>query len=298
MPPSAVTNAEWRAAALQMWSAALTLDGHPTLLDSVVAEAAEYFGLTRCEVRFRMEHGTRLLAEEWEGMRLRPDSEEDLIRFYNENTAEPFELLEFNANGDAGYNYVAALEVARSKPGRMYLDYGSGVGSGAVFFARQGFTVTLADVSTPLLRFAEWRLRKRGIAARCIDLKEQSLPCGQFDIITAFDVLEHLLDPLRVIEDLRESLTPGGVLCFNAPFGHDPDRPMHIFHDERILRHLRAAGFARSYGARAAIHALVKVPNPLYRRWFFRLYDDHLQALTRRIDTGAIRRRLRWRTEP
>lgn len=291
-----VPAADWRVSALEMWSAALTLDGSPSAYDSAVREASEYFGVPPEEARSRMQNGTRLLAEEWHRLRIDPTSEADLCRFYNENGAEPFELLEFNTTGTAGLNYVAAFEAARARPGRRYLDFGSGVGSGAIFFARQGFQVTLADISTPLLRFAQWRLTRRGIAAECLDLKQQRLPVGHFDLITAFDVLEHLLDPLQTVAELRGALVPGGLLCLNAPFDHDPERPMHIFHDGRILRRLRAAGFVRRYGTPADIYVLENVPNPVYRRWFYHYYDDRLHWLTRRIDTGAIRRRLARRT--
>lgn len=282
---------------MALWSAAVSLEGEADAYASAVREASEYFGLAPSEVIARMANGSRLLAEEWQQMKIDPRSESDLQRFYNENTAEAFELLNFNTRGAAGLQYVAAFEMARLRPGRRYLDFGSGVGSGAIFFARQGFEVTLADVSSPLLRFAEWRLKKRGLSAKYVDLKHGSLPHASYDAVTAFDVLEHMLDPLKAITELRHCLTPGGLLCFNTPFGEDADKPMHIFHDEGILRRVRAAGFAWCYGPPAPIYVLESVPNPSYRRWFFALYDDYFHWLTRRIDLGRIRRALgamRW----
>lgn len=283
---------DWRANAIALWSSAVRLERDADAYDSAVREASEYFGLAPSEVIARMANGSRLLAEEWQQMKIDPRSESDLRRFYNENTAEAFELLNFNTRGAAGLQYVAAFEMTRLRPGRRYLDFGSGVGSGAILFARQGFEVTLADVSTPLLRFAEWRLRKRGLSATYVDLKQQPLPLASYDVATAFDVLEHVLDPLRAVADLWDSLTIGGILCFNTPFEPDPDKPMHIFHDETMVRRVRSAGFAWHYGAMASISVVEKVPNPAYRRWFFRLYDDYLSSFTGRIDVGRIRRLL------
>lgn len=287
-------HAGWRVAAFHTWARALRLDGHATLEDSAVHEAAEYFGLAPEVVRFRMKHGTRLLAEEWETMRIDPTSADDLCRFYNRNTSEAFELLDFHVNGEAGYNYVAALEMAASRPGRQYLDWGSGIGSGAILFASHGFDVTLADISTSLLRFAAWRLARRGLHAECIDLKQQRLPEDRFDIVTAFDVLEHLQRPIDAVKDIRRSLVHGGLFCFNTPFHDDPDRPMHIFHDTRLLRHFRAEGYSWVYGGRAGILALSKARSNLLRRAFYRLYDVHLHSITQRIDVGAVRRGISW----
>jgi hypothetical protein len=51
------------------------------------------------------------------------------------------------------------LHFARQYGCQCYLDFGSGVGSGGILFARHGFEVTLADISSTLLGFSPWRLR-------------------------------------------------------------------------------------------------------------------------------------------
>ncbi len=55
---------------------------------------------------------------------------------------------------------------------------------------------------------------------------EQPLPtevaeAGPFDVIVAADVLEHVADPQRLLEELRPLLSPRGVLVASVPnFGH------------------------------------------------------------------------------
>src|SRR5207253_421114 len=80
--------------------------------------------------------------------------------------------------------YVTALQVAERQAGRRSLDFGAGVGSGAVLFARHGFEVALADISSTLQRFSKWRLELRKLPARLIDLKATKLPSDAFDFIT------------------------------------------------------------------------------------------------------------------
>lgn len=50
--------------------------------------------------------------------------------------------------------YVLGLDIAKSHHVQRCLDFGSGVGSGALLFIRADFEMTLADISATLLDFA------------------------------------------------------------------------------------------------------------------------------------------------
>ena len=101
------------------------------------------------------------------------------------------------ADDNSPLAYVAALEFASSANCKTYLDFGSGVGSGALLFRSHGFDVTLADISGEMLAFCKYRFAARGCVASFIDLKQSALPSAAFDFITAMDVFEHIVDPVR-----------------------------------------------------------------------------------------------------
>jgi SAM-dependent methyltransferase len=126
---------------------------------------------------------------------------------------------------------VVALGFAQQHGCREYMDFGSGVGSGALLFARHGFHVTLSDISSTMLEFARARLAARGIVARFIDLKEQRLPPAQYEFITAMDVWEHLVDPVGTARDMAGALKPGGFLFGRFAAEPEPDVPQHIVFD-------------------------------------------------------------------
>ena len=142
---------------------------------------------------------------------------------------------------------MTALQFAQQYGCRNYLDFGAGVGSGGVLFARHGFDVTLADISSPLLHFSRWRLEQRALPARYVDLKNGGqLPGNTFDIITAMDVFEHLVDPVATLEQIWETLKPGGVLFARLAAEIDEDRPQHIVRDfEPTFARLRTLGFTQ-----------------------------------------------------
>ena len=50
--------------------------------------------------------------------------------------------------------------------------------------------MTLADISSTLLRFSAWRRDQRRLPATYVDLKTAELPAGAFDLVTAMDVFE------------------------------------------------------------------------------------------------------------
>jgi 2-polyprenyl-3-methyl-5-hydroxy-6-metoxy-1,4-benzoquinol methylase len=140
---------------------------------------------------------------------------------------------------------VLALDFARQRQsGRRYLDFGAGVGAGGLLFARHGFHVSHADISSTLLRFSQWRMERRGLSAEFVDLKDASLPPDAFDVITAMDVFEHLPDPVKAVDQLAIALKPGGFLFGRFAAEHDEDRPQHIVFDfDPVLERLTSWGF-------------------------------------------------------
>ncbi|MFM8379865.1 MAG: class I SAM-dependent methyltransferase [Planctomycetia bacterium] len=72
---------------------------------------------------------------------------------------------------------------------------------------------------------------------------------GSFDVITMIHVLEHIVDPIAVLETLRGKLAPGGLLLIEVP--HHPANPFELliadhrthFTADSMTRALVAAGF-------------------------------------------------------
>jgi SAM-dependent methyltransferase len=89
--------------------------------------------------------------------------------------------------------YLEAL-TARVAPGATVLDYGCGIGSDGLALLGAGYDVAFADFDNPSTRYLRWRLEQRGRDARVYDL-DAGEPPGEFDVVLAFDVIEHVDDP-------------------------------------------------------------------------------------------------------
>jgi hypothetical protein len=130
------------------------------------------------------------------------------------------------------------------------LDYGGGFGLLARMLLDGGFDAWQADpyVNRPFF----------GPERHIADLRAQ--PTGAFDAVTAFEVLEHLTDPIRVGDELRRLLKPGGVAVFSTGIYragiHGPDWPylstesgQHVtFWSRQALSHFAARLGFRSVG--------------------------------------------------
>ena len=138
---------------------------------------------------------------------------------------------------------VTASRFAQQRECRHYLDFGSGVGSGAILFARHGFQVTLADIGTRLLDFSRWRLALRGLPAQPIDLNAAASQPG-IRFRQCHGRLRNLVDPPGAVEQIGSALKPGGFLFARITAEPDEDRPQHIVQDfEPTFERLRSLGF-------------------------------------------------------
>ncbi len=232
------------------FSEALSLPGL-TLEASAAVEAADYFGIPREEAERRLARGREALAERWRALGPDPRSATAVEAFYDAQDEEAFELLDYHRRASprsarGPLKYAFALDIARAAGARRVLDLGSGVGAGAILFARHGLEPTLCDISGRLLALARWRLERRGLADRCrfVDRRTEDVPDSAFDLVACFDVLEHAVEPRALVAWARRKLRPGGLALLYPDFGPDPLRPMHVARAPRLDRCFRGLGFA------------------------------------------------------
>ena len=94
------------------------------------------------------------------------------------------------------------------------LDVGCGVGVLLSKAKAQGFNCEGVEICEPLARAAEEKLNCR--VHRTL-LEDLHLPENGFDIITMYDLIEHLQDPAGEIKRVHRLLRPGGVLFVLTP---------------------------------------------------------------------------------
>lgn len=215
-----------------VWRDALLIDGEADLRTSLWREIAAYYDIDElAEVERRCASAVDTMRREWEE-KIDPQQRASIESFY-QNPPMVYDLMGWHSlqNDTGPLAYVLGLEIARAHRVGTCLDFGSGVGSGALLFTRAGIRMMLADISTPLLKFAHWRFACRGLSAHFLDLNRAVLPTASFDMILAMDVFEHLADPVEAAEHLWRALRPSGLLFARIHAEEDASRPQHIVRD-------------------------------------------------------------------
>lgn len=114
----------------------------------------------------------------------------------------------------ADFRAGLALVEAHAPATGSLLDVGCATGSFLSLAQAKGWECRGVEVST----FAAAQARERtGCEIFCGKLEDAPFASGSFDVITMWDLLEHLPDPLQGLETARRLLKPSGLLLVNTP---------------------------------------------------------------------------------
>ncbi len=113
-----------------------------------------------------------------------------------------------------GYEYRGILAVVRHlmplSGTAQWLDYGCGTGGLVQFLSRHGVCRAVGYDEG----YGTVIAQRRNIAVITAD--EFKTLEGAFDVITAIEVLEHLLDPKQFVRQVKRLLKPGGIFFFTT----------------------------------------------------------------------------------
>lgn len=149
----------------------------------------------------------------------RPTPEE--MGAYYPRSYAPYQLAERAASSKLwDWIYRAKLRprvrvVERYAEGGVLLDVGC---AGGAFLAalrhHGGWRLQGVEVDAASAAFARDRY---GLDVYAGTLQEAAFPANTFDVVTLWDVLEHLHDPLPTLVEISRILKPGGVVVVSTP---------------------------------------------------------------------------------
>jgi len=232
--------------------------------DREVGHIAAFFQIPEPEARRRLD-AYRLadFANAWR--QANPKTEVEIRKFYEETELYIWELTNWQSSADFKFyrdNLHSLEAIAPVRTHRRFLDYGSGVGTVASLMAAQGYEVTIADVPGKTFEYAQFRLKREGHRFTAIPITSAEPPTlGGFDLITCFDVLEHVPQPERVVRVLANCLRTNGVASIFAAF-YDPQG----HHPHHLEENIRQFGNKKVWAMLLESHGLVTIGPHIYRK--------------------------------
>jgi len=125
-------------------------------------------------------------------------------------------------NPDAPIIRESRLRAAKSqlgliknyKSGTTLLDIGCGEGFFLFYASKAGYTTKGVELSQDAAAYAR---REFGLNVEGKPFNEMQLPDNYFDVVTMWQVLEHLPHPLATLKEVHRILKPGGLLATSTP---------------------------------------------------------------------------------
>ena len=124
--------------------------------------------------------------------------------------------------------YLWSAQLAQ---GHNVLDAGCGTGYGTAILARTGVKrVAAVDISQEAVDRASESNADLPVEVRQGDLRALPFADGEFDLVVCFEVIEHVEEPERVLDELARVLARHGVLCISTPNRgvYPPGNPYHL----------------------------------------------------------------------
>ncbi len=112
------------------------------------------------------------------------------------------------------WRWARPILEAAIAPSVRCLDVGSGVGTLSMLQENIGGRWEFTETD---IKAAEETAKVVAGPVTTVDIFDHSLSLGSYDLITVFDVIEHVPDPQAFIRRVRDLLVPGGLAIFTTP---------------------------------------------------------------------------------
>jgi len=130
------------------------------------------------------------------------------------------------------YELVVKTLQRTVRPGGRVLDIGCGDGALAYAITRAGYKVIGLDYSGTGLGLAKRKFSEMRVSAGLMRGDSTVLPVRDltFDAIVAADIIEHLQEPEKMLEEISRALKPGGTAVITTPvkLTETPTDPEHV----------------------------------------------------------------------
>jgi 2-polyprenyl-3-methyl-5-hydroxy-6-metoxy-1,4-benzoquinol methylase len=111
-------------------------------------------------------------------------------------------------------NFLEQIEELQPQPYLKLLDVGCSLGYFLDVARERGFKSYGVEVSKDTSQYAREKL---GLNVFCGTLEVAQFPDKTFDVITLWDVIEHVPDPINLLREVRRIMKDDGLIALQSP---------------------------------------------------------------------------------
>lgn len=190
-------------------------------LDSNIKELGEYLGVSFDVLKKELEKKSeryggfgkyvKVSEEEWNSRKINQNKAKEIMKFYSETENYMPELMIVSASEDKQKlrRFIAAY--CKKEGVKKILDFGCGVGDDCIIAALNGLSADGVDIESKTFDFAKWRFNKYGVNVNTFNINEEFFN-EKYDAINCIEVLQHLPDVEKTLEQFYENLNENGLL--------------------------------------------------------------------------------------
>jgi 2-polyprenyl-3-methyl-5-hydroxy-6-metoxy-1,4-benzoquinol methylase len=202
----------------------------------IVEDLVEYTGLERRQVQSLIQRQHESFRAEWHAfpMPLRNEA-----WFYLSSRTYLFANAVHEAEG------IADALTDLTPDSSDVLDFGGGTGNLALALAARGHHVDFVERSALQKDFVRFRVDKHRLKGNVRILDQWTpLKVAAYDLVCAFDVLEHVAELTETLRILVTAIRPGGRLAESSPFVRNVSNPMHHETEPEFLHLMEEYAFS------------------------------------------------------
>ena len=161
---------------------------------------------------------SNLSAEEWEKKQIDQTNVQDVMEFYRQTPNYIFELMEYHSTSSKQELSNTVIQLAKQNNLKKIIDFGAGICQDSIIAGMNGFEATAADIPGKTFDFGKWRIAKYQITVQILEIHNEAPLEENYDAITCFEVLQHVVNPGKTLTHLKQLLDSHGRLFVTTRF--------------------------------------------------------------------------------
>lgn len=161
---------------------------------------------------------SNLSADEWNRMEINQNDIHSVMEFYKKTPNYIFELMEYHSTDAKQRLSNVVLDFCKNNNLHDILDFGAGICQDSIIASNNNLVASAADIPGKTFDFGKWRIKKHNVSVKIIDIHDEAPLNNDYDSITCFEVLQHTVNPEKILLHLKDHLKPQGMLFITARF--------------------------------------------------------------------------------